>query len=392
MKKKVIAFIPARGGSKGIPGKNIKYFCGKPLIYWSLKAARECETIDKIVVATDSNEIEKVINDFKFDKVVIYRRLDENARDGSTTESVMLEFIENSKDPLEDEDIFVLIQTTNPFLDENSLTKALDIYKKYEKFESILSVVEVDGFFWQVNNSAFKAVNYNTQKRPRRQDQTNKLIKENGSFYINRVENIIKFKNRIKEPFCGYHMPWFSAFELDTPDDWDLCEFLFKKYMLKTITKIKKNIKLFLTDVDGTLTDAGMYYNNNGECMKKFDTRDGKAFELLRNVGIQTGILTGEISDFVEQRADKLKIDYCLQGVVTKYILVCKLCEQIKIDLAEVAYIGDDLNDFELLFKVGLAATPADGIDKIKEIPGIIVLDSKGGQGAVREFVEKYIL
>ena len=149
-------------------------------------------------------------------------------------------------------------------------------------------------------------------------------------------------------------------------------------------------IKLFLTDVDGTLTDGGMYYCENGDEFKKFNTRDGMGFQLLREAGIKTGFITSENTKIVERRAKKLKIDYLYQSSKFKGKLEVakKICSKEGITLNEVAYIGDDVNCYELLSHVGFAACPADAAEKIKDISNIIVLRKNGGEGVVREFVE----
>ena len=151
-----------------------------------------------------------------------------------------------------------------------------------------------------------------------------------------------------------------------------------------------QNVKLFLTDVDGVLTDAGMYYSESGDELKKFNTHDGMGLQLIREKGIKTGIITSENTQMVERRFNKLKLDYLYQGKREggKLASVKEICEKEGITLAEVAYIGDDVNCFELLSSVGLAACPADALDAIKNIPGIIQMKKKGGEGCVREFVE----
>lgn len=145
-----------------------------------------------------------------------------------------------------------------------------------------------------------------------------------------------------------------------------------------------------MSDVDGTLTDAGMYYDVNGNELKKFNTHDGKGFELLRNAGLKTGILTSENTKIVENRAKKLKVDYLYQGVGYKGKLeVAKeICKKEQISLDEVAYIGDDVNCKELLSNVGIAACPSNAISEIKEMYNIINLNKSGGNGAVREFID----
>jgi 2-dehydro-3-deoxyphosphooctonate aldolase (KDO 8-P synthase) len=154
--------------------------------------------------------------------------------------------------------------------------------------------------------------------------------------------------------------------------------------------QLPSKIKLLLTDVDGVLTDAGMYYSEAGDELKKFNTHDGMGLQLIRAKGIKTGIITSEDTKLVERRFHKLKLDYLYQGKREggKLASVKEICEKEGIALSEVAYIGDDVNCFELLSSVGMAACPADALDAIKNIPGIIQMKKKGGEGCVREFVE----
>jgi YrbI family 3-deoxy-D-manno-octulosonate 8-phosphate phosphatase len=153
-------------------------------------------------------------------------------------------------------------------------------------------------------------------------------------------------------------------------------------------------IKVFLTDVDGVMTDAGMYYSTSGEELKKFNTHDGMGMVMLRESGIKTGILTTENTSIVTRRAEKLKVDYLYQGVGFggKLAAAKDICAKEGITLQEVAYIGDDINCLELLKEVGLAACPANATKRIRAIPGIIQLSKSGGDGAIREFIDNYIL
>ena len=151
------------------------------------------------------------------------------------------------------------------------------------------------------------------------------------------------------------------------------------------------DIKLFATDVDGTMTDGCMYYAENGIELKKFNFRDGMGFKLLRDAGIKTAIITSEDTPIVKKRADKLKVDYLSMGTWEKLDFVENICKELNISLNEVAYIGDDINDIELLNAVGLKACPNNSVKKVKEIENIKVLSSKGGDGAIREFIELII-
>ena len=133
-------------------------------------------------------------------------------------------------------------------------------------------------------------------------------------------------------------------------------------------------IKLFLSDVDGVLTDAGMYYTENGDEFKKFCTYDGIGFQLLQKIGIKVGILTTEDRELNRRRAKKLGLDFDFHGLKDKLQLVKDLCEKENISLDEVAYIGDDINCFGLLSNVGIAACPNNAVSKVKAIPNIILL------------------
>lgn len=376
-----IAFIPARCGSKSIKFKNIKLFCNKPLIYWNIKALQESSMIDEIVVATDCNKIKSTVETFNFKKVRVYERDKLNAEDNSSTESVILEFLH--KEDYSGKDNFILVQATSPLTETKDFEEAL-IKMKTDNSDSLLTCVRVKRFLWNDSN---EPINYNFEKRPRRQDFRGVLI-ENGAFYINTVSNIISSKNRLSGKISIYEMEEYKYVEIDEDNDWIIAESLMKKY--SKINKKRKNIKVFLSDVDGTLTDAGMYYSESGEELKKFNTRDGKGFELLKKTGIKVGIITSENTTIVERRAKKMKLDYLFQGLEHKGKLdvAIKICKNEGISLEEIAYIGDDVNCIELLESVGLAACPSDSVLSVKNISNINVLTKKGGEGAVREFSE----
>lgn len=147
------------------------------------------------------------------------------------------------------------------------------------------------------------------------------------------------------------------------------------------------NIKFFFTDVDGTLTDGCTYYSNEGEALKKFSHIDGAGFYLLKQLGIEAGIITGENSDIVTRRAEKLKIKHIVLGCKNKLEYIQEFVAANNCTLAEVAYIGDDLNDFELISHVGISFAPANASNIIKN-KAHHICTSKGGEGAFREAVE----
>jgi len=221
-----IAFIPVRGGSKSIPRKNIKLFCGKPLIWWNLVQLQKCPIIDEVVVATDDPEIRDVSLSFGFSKVKIYMRDEENARDVSSTESVILEYL--SKNSYHDEDLFILVQATSPFTRDDDFEKAYEQLLN-EEADSLLSTTRFKRFIWSEDG---RPLNYDFMLRPRRQDFSGLLV-ENGSFYMAKVRAVIENKNRLNGKITTYVMEDpCTSIEIDDDEDWIIAEALMNKKMI----------------------------------------------------------------------------------------------------------------------------------------------------------------
>lgn len=149
--------------------------------------------------------------------------------------------------------------------------------------------------------------------------------------------------------------------------------------------------QLILTDIDGVWTDGGMYYDQTGNEWKKFHTYDSAGVLLAHRFNISVGIITGENTEIVRRRAEKLKVDYLFQGIKDKLQIVDYLAKQLNISLSEIAYIGDDINDISVLANVGFAGVPASAPKYIKSF-ATIPLTRKGGEGVFREFVEKLLI
>lgn len=145
--------------------------------------------------------------------------------------------------------------------------------------------------------------------------------------------------------------------------------------------------KLILTDIDGVWTNGGMYYDGTNIELKKFHTYDSAGVIFAHHLGIPVGILTGEDTEIVRRRAEKLKVDYLFMGVKDKVAIAKSLCEEILIGMEDIAFIGDDLNDMCLLKQVGWAGVPASAPDYVKELANVS-LKKNGGEGVFREFVE----
>ena len=156
----------------------------------------------------------------------------------------------------------------------------------------------------------------------------------------------------------------------------------------KIITKCR-SIKLMITDVDGVLTDGGMYYSEKGESLKKFNTRDAMGMELLKKINIPTLLVTRENSKIVQQRAKKIQV-MLYMNIKDKKSLLPKICREYKVEPKNIAYIGDDVNDIEIMKQVGLTAVPHDAMNEIKTISDY-VCTLRGGEGSFREFANLII-
>ena len=226
-----VAFIPVRGGSKSIPLKNIKPINGKPLVYWTVKAACESNYIDVVYVSTESENIRRVINEIKlqndsvcFNKLNIIDRSVESASDTASTEFVMLEFAGKY-----DFDNICLIQATSPMLKSSDIDNGFKLFNSDET-DSVLSVVRQKRFNWSTDDNGFvHPLNYDLFNRPRRQEFDGYLV-ENGAFYITSKRDLLNSKNRLSGNIKAHEMDESSYFEIDEPSDWIITEELLKQY------------------------------------------------------------------------------------------------------------------------------------------------------------------
>ena len=378
----IVAFIPVRGGSKSIPLKNIRLINGRPLVYWTLDAAAGCREVDMVVVSTDSDDIRRVVEKYDSDKIIIIDRSEEVSTDTASTESVMLEFAEKY-----DFENIILVQATSPLLTDGDISGGIEKFRQ-EGIDSVLSVVRQKRFIWSESSDKAYAANYDPLKRPRRQEFEGFLV-ENGAFYITSRKRLLDTRCRISGNIGLYEMPEETYFEIDEPSDWIIAEGLLKNSRKATPglkDKVQK-IKCLLTDSDGVLTDGGMYYSENGDELKKFNTKDGMGFKLIKEKGFITGIITGENVEIVRRRAQKMKLDLVYLGVQDKMKAIDEICAKLNLKYDEIAYIGDDINDLEVIKNVGFGCTVSDAMQCVKEAADYVAR-LNGGQGAVREVVE----
>ena len=373
----VVALIPLRSGSKSIPHKNIRPLAGKPLFWWTAAACVDSGIFAKVVVSTDSREYGDLVR-AHFPQIEILARPAELAADTTSTEAVMLHAADHYAF-----DVLCTVQATSPLLAAEDLRRGWAQLVR-EGCDSMVSAVRTKRFFWGTDA---RPLNYDPAKRPRRQDHDG-IFMENGAFYFTRRELLLASRSRLGGKIGIAEMPEDTAVELDEPLDWVIVEDLLRRRAADASQAAK--VKLLVVDVDGTLTDAGMYYSAEGDQLKKFNTRDAKGLELVRGIGVAVAIVTTEASPIVTARARKLQIEDCFIGAQDKLAIVRQLAAKHGIGLNEIAYVGDDINDLECLRSVGFPCCPADAVDQVKSACSYIAARN-GGAGAVREIAELII-
>lgn len=224
----VIAIIPARGGSKGIPGKNLKPVCGKPLLAWSVIQARSASSIDSVWVSSDNDEILAVAEQYGARPI---KRPDHLSGDSASSESAWLhalDIIEKTNEPV---DLIVGMQVTSPVRTSSDLDGALDQVKK-EDLDSLLTVTEVEDFFnWRIGPNGPESLNYDYMSRKRRQSIEKRYL-ENGSFYVFRPRILRELNNRLGGKIGLYIMERYKMFQIDNPEDIMLVEAIMRGYGL----------------------------------------------------------------------------------------------------------------------------------------------------------------
>mgnify|MGYP001490280169 FL=1 len=229
---KILAFIPARGGSKGIPNKNIKLFNGKPLIEWTIKSALKSKLINKVIVSSDSKKILSLSKNFGADVILRPKNI---SGDRSTTESAINHCIKNLEDSF---DVIVLLSPTSPIRKKEDIDNAIKQFK-LKKLDSCFSASRLNDFLiWKYNKKIkkFKSINYDFKNRGIRQNRELNYV-ENGSIYVFK-RDLIKYKNnRIAGKIGMYLMNFWQSFEIDEKNDWKLLEIIQKNYILNKNAK-----------------------------------------------------------------------------------------------------------------------------------------------------------
>ncbi len=367
-----VAFIPAFDGSTSLPSKSITPLMGKPMIYWTCLAACNCSSIDTVYVMTDSYEVQDVVASFGFTKVQIIKN--------STLASIDTALLDFAKE--HDFHDLIFLPGLCPLLSSKDLENGLAIYQSPD-CDSVLSGVLSHKPCWSTNEQGHASCISGEE------NAIGSYI-ENDAFSITSRSDLLKSKNRCSGQVKIYPMSLDTLFEFGSPRDASILEALMEKHGINHAPIDLSSIKLFLTDCDGCLTDGGMYLTENGDEIKRFQAIDGKGLTMLKEAGIKIGIVTGETRELLKVRAKKLGLDYLELGASDKLPLVEKICQQLDISLAQVAYVGDDLPDIPVIQAVGYGCSVPNGRPEVKQSADYIT-KAYGGSGAIREVTDQIL-
>lgn len=372
---KTVALVPLRGGSKRIPGKNIKPMLGKPLAYWACAAAASCPQISEVYVSTEDQRIRNAVESFGLN-VQVVPRPPTLAGDNATTDEVILHFA-----AVVDFDVVATIQATSPLVSGSDLDLALTQLWQQGN-DSLLTGVPVKRFFWSPDG---RPLNYDPFHRPFSQNFEGSIM-ENGAFYLTTRETLNRHRNRLGGKIGIFQMAPETAAEIDDPEDWDAVEKLLSR-KVSPLAGRAKQIKLIISDFDGVWTDNKVYTFGNSEegvCSSKADSLALGIFR--QRFGIPVVIVSKETNPIVQSRCAKLQLD-ALCSVDDKASLLDRELAARGLSWSEVCYIGNDLNDLECMDKAGLTFCPSDAAFEAR-CKVDYILNHSGGNGAVREMLE----
>ncbi|QQB16216.1 acylneuraminate cytidylyltransferase [Brevibacterium casei] len=364
--------IPARGGSKGIPLKNLQKVAGVSLLARAINAAKATPSIDRVIVSTDHDGI--AAEAIRAGAEVSHRPA-EIAGDTATSESAIIHTL-NTLD--EDFDVTVFMQCTSPFIDSASIDNAVCRVADGQD-DVVFSAVEDHSFLWRLDDDAEAvAVGHDKAFRPRRQDRA-KHFNETGAFYVMRTAGLLESGHRFFGRVGIEEVPPEHAREIDDMSDLTLVRAIASTQETAQVI----DVDALVTDFDGVHTDDGAYVDEDGNEQVRIHRGDGMGISRLVKTGFPVMILSKERNPVVTRRAEKLHIDVT-QGVDNKSEVLRSWIDAQGLDATRVAYVGNDINDLEAFEVVGWPIAVADAHPKVLAAARV-VLDRPGGRGAVRE-------
>ena len=378
----VLALIPARGGSKGIPRKNVRLVAGRPLLAHSIKAALGTPAITRLVVSTDDPEIGRVAREYGAE--VVWRP-PEISGDSASSESALLHALTQLR-TLEGymPDLVVFLQATSPLRHADDIQKAVTMLVQ-EKADSLFSACPQQGFVWRREGGTLGSFTYDYRARRIRQNAPEDLM-ENGSIYVFKPWVLEQIGQRLGGKIAVYPMEIYDSFQVDEPADLGLMEALFAFRRTQRALPDLRNIRLCAMDFDGVMTDNRVLTDQAGREAVWANRGDGWGIARLKEAGVHVMVISTEENPVVAARCKKLEIE-CVHGCADKLAALQAVARQHNFDASEIAYIGNDVNDLACLGWVGAAFAVADAVPSVRAVAHYVTR-APGGFGAVRELCD----
>jgi N-acylneuraminate cytidylyltransferase len=381
---KTVAIIPARGGSKGIPRKNIRLLAGNPLITYTIKSAQKSRYISRIIVSTDDPEIAEISKDYGAE--VIWRPA-EISSDTATSEAALvhaLEYLKKKEDY--HPDIVVFLQCTSPLTTSEDIDGTIQTLIEKDG-NSAFTVTPFHYFLWkQDHNEEVIGINHNKNIRIMRQQQEPQYV-ETGAVYVMQTEGFLKSKHRFFGKIVFHITPPERHWEIDEPIDFQIAEILMlEQNMIQKIQALPNPLSGIVMDFDGIFTDNKVIVHEDGSEAVICDRSDGLGLNQMKYLNIPLLVISTEKNPVVQIRCKKLEIP-CKNNVPEKMTILKEWLDENKLNPKNVIYVGNDINDLSCMQYVGCGIAVRDAYPVVKG-SAKITLTSSGGDGAIRELCD----
>lgn len=371
--------IPARGGSKGVPGKNLRTVGGVPLVVRAIRACRAAQSVDQVLVSTDDDAIADAAAGAG---ARVVRRPDVLSGDTASSESALLHALDSlGHDP----DVLLFVQCTSPFVVPADLDAAVELVGS-GRADCAFSAVATYEFLWRQAGSSAIGVNHDPGYRPRRQDREPDH-RETGAFYAMDTAGFRRAGMRFFRRAAVVEVAEHTALEIDTPLELAMADALAPLVDGPALEPL--DVDAVVMDFDGVHTDDGAYVGADGDELVRVSRADGLGVAALRDAGYPLLILSKERHPVVGARGAKLGVEV-LQGVDDKASALTRWLAGHGLDPARTAYVGNDVNDLAPMAVVGWPTAVADARPEVRAAARL-VLSQRGGHGAVRELCDRVL-
>jgi len=380
-----LAIIPARGGSKGLPRKNLRCIGGTPLVGRTVQAARASSSVDRVVVSTDDATIASVAEEHGGD---VIDRPAVLSGDTASSESALLHALHHLAD-VENyrPDSLAFLQCTSPFTRPTDIDGTVGALRDQDA-DSAFAASPFHGFVWcRVDDGTVSGRNHDPNtSRQRRQDRPDELI-ETGAVYAMDVDGFLDAEHRFFGRIAAYEMPQERALEIDTPADLRRAQAMYETQSRTNQARfLPSAIDAVVFDFDGVFTDNRVLVFQDESEAVVCDRGDGKGVELLRETDLDLLVLSSEVNPIVKARTQKLDLE-TIHGVDDKFTVLDDWLTERDIPWARTVFVGNDVNDAACLRAAGCGAVVADAHSDVRHDADLI-LQSDGGHGAVRELCD----